>query len=315
MKIFDAHCDTVYEILNKDLELNENGLNLDRARMSEYDSYIQVFAAFVDKCELTEPPLERGLRLIDRYKREIKKCGISEILTKADLDRAQDGGVHSILSIEGGEVLQGSIAALRMFYKLGVRLITLTWNYANEIADGIEEGRGAGLTDFGRRAVAEMENLGVLVDVSHLSERGFWDVAEWARYPFVASHSCAKALCGRARNLTDEQIKAIANSGGCIGVNFYPEFLADDGISSIETIAKHAAYIINVGGEDVAALGSDFDGVECLPDGMRGVQDMARLADAFRKEGISADITDKIMFKNLYRVFGDSLSRSDKVQM
>ena len=96
MKIFDAHCDTVYEILNKDLELNENGLNLDRARMSEYDSYIQVFAAFVDKCELTEPPLERGLRLIDRYKREIKKCGISEILTKADLDRAQDGGVHSI---------------------------------------------------------------------------------------------------------------------------------------------------------------------------------------------------------------------------
>lgn len=309
MKIFDAHCDTVYEILNKDLNLKKNALHLDRYRMAEYDTYIQVFAAFVDKCELTESPLNRGLRLIDRYKREIAACGISEILTKEDLISAQSGGVHSILSIEGGEVLEGNIAALRMFYRLGVRLITLTWNYANEIADGIEEGRGAGLTDFGREAVAEMEKLGILVDVSHLSERGFWDVADCAKYPFVASHSCAKALCGHARNLTDEQIGAIANSGGCIGVNFYPDFLADGKISSADTIAKHAAYLINAGGEEAVALGSDFDGVECLPEGIGGVQDMAALADAFSKQGISAAQTDKIMFKNLYRVFSDSLGR------
>lgn len=315
MKIFDAHCDTVYEILNKDLSLNKNELNLDKARMAEYDTYIQVFAAFVDKGELTESPLSRGLRLIDRYKSEISKCGISEILTKTDLDKAQNGGVHSILSIEGGEVLQGSIAALRMFHKLGVRLITLTWNYANEIADGIEEGRGAGLTDFGREAVAEMQDLGILVDVSHLSPKGFWDVVECAEHPFIASHSCASALCDHARNLTDEQVRAIANSGGCVGVNFYPEFLNNDKISSIDTIVKHAAYLINIGGEDAVALGSDFDGVECLPDGMSGVQDMAALADAFSRAGISAAQTDKILFGNLCRVFGDSLSRSDKVQM
>ena len=156
-----------------------------------------------------------------------------------------------------------------------------------------------------------MERLGILVDVSHLSEKGFWDVAECAQYPFIASHSCAKALCGHARNLTDEQIRAIANSGGCIGVNFYPEFLANDGICSIDTIAKHTAHLINIGGEESVAIGSDFDGVECLPDGMSGVADMQYLADAFSKEGISAAQTERIMFKNMYRVFGDSLGRSD----
>ena len=125
MRIFDAHCDTVYEILNQDLNLNKNKLHLDKARMSKYDLYIQVFAAFVDKYELSESPLQRCIGLMDRYKSEIGKCGISEILTKDDLISAYDG-VHSILSIEGGEVLQGSLAALRMFHSLGVRLITLT---------------------------------------------------------------------------------------------------------------------------------------------------------------------------------------------
>lgn len=314
--VFDAHCDTIFELEEQGLPLSENSLQLDLERMREYGTYIQVFAAFVDKTDIRMSPMNHCLRLIDRYYKEITKNAdrILSIETAEDLKSAVHyGGAYSLLSLEGGEALEGNISALRMYYKMGVRLITLTWNHANEIADGITESRGGGLTEFGRQAVAVMEKLGILIDVSHLSERGFWDVVECTRYPFVASHSCAKALCGHIRNLTDEQIRAVIERNGCIGINFYPDFLSDSGECGTDMIVRHIMHILELGGEDSVGLGSDFDGVDCLPRGMNGVQDIGTLLDLLKTEGIPETILSKISFVNFYRVFYEALKRGELI--
>lgn len=316
-KIFDAHCDTIYELNNRNMSLDKNSVHLDVERMREYDTYIQVFAAFVDKEEISVSPMNHCLKLMDKYHSELEKSGgmLKAIETAADLKRAaESGGAYSILSIEGAEALEGNLSALRMYYKMGVRLITLTWNYANELADGITESRGGGLTAFGREAVSMMESMGILIDVSHLSERGFWDVAECTAYPFVASHSCAKSLCGNIRNLTDEQICAIVGRNGCIGVNFYPEFLSDSGKCDISDIVRHIKYMLELGAEDSIGLGSDFDGVECLPHGINGAENMKDIISALSDDGISQRIIDKIAFGNFYRVFYETLSRGAENQ-
>lgn len=309
--IFDAHCDTVDKALAKNASVIRNDFQLDVKRMEKYDAYIQVFAAFVDKKSIKSTPMRHCLDLIEKFKADTEKeTKISVIKSADDLRKARkNGGCAAILSIEGGEALEGDIAAIKKFYDLGVRLITLTWNYSNEIAGGITESRGGGLTEFGKLAVAAMENMGILVDVSHISEKGFWDVYDISRYPFTASHSCVKSICGHKRNLSDEQIKAIIAKNGCIGVNFYPLFLDNSGMCGYEKIVEHIEYIIDMGGESCVGLGSDFDGVDILPNGISGVSDTEKIFCAMRKNGFSEEIIKKAAFENFYRIFYDTLNR------
>lgn len=312
VRIFDTHCDTIYRIEKSGEGLLKNRGHTDVERMKEVGTYIQVFAAFVDKKGISVSPMNHCLKLIDKYETEINKSGgmIKSVETADELIRAKDNdGVYSILSIEGGEALEGNLSALKMYYKLGVRLITLTWNYANELADGICESRGGGLTDFGREAVALMESLGILVDVSHLSEKGFWDVVECTKYPFLASHSCAKALCEHPRNLTDAQIKTLIERKGCIGVNFYPPFLSDSGSCSEEDIVRHILYILELGGKNAVGLGSDFDGVDYLPQNIKGVESMKLISDRLKDFGLNDEVIDKILFGNFFELFKDTLIR------
>lgn len=305
-RFFDAHCDTLTELCEKNIDLCENTIHFDIGRAEEYKTYIQVFAAFIDKNNIKMTPLKHCLMLIDRYYTELEKNKgrISHIETADELEKALNcRGLYSILAIEGGEALEGSLSVLKMYYKMGVRLITLTWNYANELADGICESRGGGLTEFGRKAVSLMESLGIIIDVSHLSEKGFWDVVECTNNPFVASHSCVKSICGHKRNLSNAQIEEIIKREGCIGVNFYPEFLSDTGDCGIDMIYRHIRYILDMGGENTVGLGSDFDGVEYLPREIHGVQNMSDLIKIMEKEGLSKKQIDKISFENFYHVF------------
>ena len=311
LKVFDAHCDTVFELCEDNSGLFKNNKHIDIERLSEFDTYVQIFAAFIDKKNISMSPMNECLRLIDKYKSELKlnRDRISPIESLSDLIKAECGGVHSILSIEGGEALEGDIANIKKFYDMGVRLITLTWNYANELADGISEERGGGLTEFGKKAVSVMEDIGIMIDVSHLSYKGFFDVAENTRYPFAASHSCVKSLCSNQRNLDDEQIKTIINRNGFIGVNFYPLFLYDSGKCKAEKITEHIRYILDMGGENVVGLGSDFDGVSYLPDDMKDVMDMRKVLTMIKEMDISDKTKENIAFGNLYRLFYDLFKR------
>lgn len=308
MRIFDAHCDTISKLLKTEESLLKNSFQVDIERMEIFDTYIQIFAAFIDKKAIKGSPLNRCLSLIEKYKAEIKKGRISPILTKKDLENAQNrSGVYSILAIEGGEALEGDLSALSMYYDAGVRLITLTWNWANEIAEGVCEDSGKGLTDFGRQVVSAMENMGIMIDVSHLSKKGFWDVVDCTKKPFVASHSCAGALCSHIRNLDDEQIKEMIERRCVIGVNFYPEFLSDTGITRAERIYEHIEYILSMNGENSVGFGSDFDGIDLLPDDMSGAGDMSRLINVMANKGLTPELTEKIAFGNFARIFYEIL--------
>lgn len=310
--IFDAHCDTILEMLNQNQELKKNSLHLDLERLRQYEEYIQVFAAFIDQKEISCSPVTQCVKMLEKIHSEIERNreDVMLILSAEDLTTAmEEKKCGAILSIEGGEALAGSLENLWMYDKLGVRLITLTWNYANEIADGICESRGGGLTEFGRKTVAAMEALGIVVDVSHLSVQGFWDVAEMTKYPFVASHSCVKALCGHPRNLDDDQIQLLVQREGGIGINFYPEFLSDTSKCDIETILAHMEYILERGGERVLGLGSDFDGVSCLPEGIDGVENVCDIVSAMQSRNWPQTLIDRICFGNFYRIFSQTLGR------
>lgn len=303
--IFDAHCDTIFELCEQKTRLYENDLQLDLKRLQDFDGYIQFFAAFVDKTGISCSPLNHCLKLIETYYAEIERN--HGVMTHCncwnDIQNALDQKkVASLLSLEGGEALDGNLSALWMFYRLGVRLITLTWNHVNELADSITESRGGGLTDFGREVVKRMNEYGMIIDVSHLSEQGFWDVAEVSKRPFVASHSCAKALCAHPRNLNDAQIQAIVEKGGCIGINFYPEFLSDSGHATVDDIVRHIQYIFSLGGHKNVGFGSDFDGVERLPENMRGVQDWPVLIDALHRAKMTEEEISDVSCNNFARV-------------
>ncbi len=304
MTVFDAHCDTISKILDGNKMLEKNDCMLDLERMSRYDGYVQVFAAFVDKRSDACPPLTRALSLIDRLYTEAERNEkrISVCTSYAQIRSARrKGKVAALISVEGGEAIEGRLENLRSLYRLGVRMMTLTWNYANELCDGIGEPRGGGLTEFGGEVVDEMNRLGMIVDVSHLSEKGFWDVIERSSAPICASHSDAKAICGHRRNLTDEQIRALIDCGGCIGVNFYPEFVAGKECGITEVIG-HIEHILELGGEGCVGLGSDFDGIDSTPLGLGGVEGIHTLIEELLRIGYSERLVKRIAAGNFLRL-------------
>ncbi len=298
-KIFDAHADTMSKLYESGENFLKNTCHIDFDRMKKYDGYTQVFAAFVDKKATSEKPNLYIKKVIERYKKEVFKSDVCHCETFNQLNNSK---FSSILSIEGGEALDGSIDNLYEFYQLGVRIMTLTWNYRNEICDGIGEGDGKGLTAFGKTVVQQMNKLGMVIDVSHISQKGFWDVLNCSQKPFIASHSCVMKLCNHPRNLTDEQIKAIIEADGVIGVNFYPLFLDESGKCKMEKILEHIEYIIELGGENNIGIGSDFDGIEYLPDGMTGIENIGLLISLMEERKYGEKIINKILFENFLRV-------------
>ncbi|GAF73534.1 unnamed protein product, partial [marine sediment metagenome] len=205
--VFDGHCDTILEVMNhkRTLEKKSTTGHLDIPRMKEGGIDVQFFAVFIEDIYKPNRSLKRTLQLIDCFYREIEKNqdDISLVTNYNQIKKVNRAGkIAAILSIEGGEALEGDLGVLRVLYKLGVRLLTLTWNQRNQIADGIGESRtGSGLTEFGLKVIDEMNDLRMLIDVSHLSETGFWDVVKRSKTPIVASHSNCYALCPHLRNL------------------------------------------------------------------------------------------------------------------
>lgn len=307
MKYFDLHCDTATECLDHHCGLRSNGLNISLEKVRPCERWAQVFAIWIRDEVRGEAAFRRFCDACSYLRNELEKNSDSIVFCQSSADlKAAEGKKKNmaLLSIEGGAAIAGSMEHLCDVYRMGVRLMTLTWNGKNEIAAGCGEPEAGGLTPFGLEVVREMNERNMIVDVSHLSETGFWDVARAARKPFVATHSDSKALWNHRRNLTDGQFREIARGGGIVGLNFCRDFLG--GEKDYPELLNHAEHFLNLGGEKALALGSDFDGCE-LCGGITGVQDMPVLYGAAVSR-FGQELADDIFYNNAFRFFTENLS-------
>lgn len=311
LPLFDGHCDTVSAMLMKDSELLSNDLHIDLHRANRFRPYAQFFAIFA----MIKPGINHLERLTwsegetafdDQYRiflSEIEKnkdaIAFCRNYREAELAIGQ-GRSAAFLSVEGGEILGCSIEGLEKAYNLGVRSVMLTWNFENKLSGSNAEGYDKGLTDLGRRFVKRCEELGVIVDVSHLSEAGFWDIMEVAEKPVIASHSNSKALCDNSRNLTNRQFRAIADSGGVTGINLYAGFLDEN--PTVQTAVDHIEHFIQLDGAKNISIGADFDGCDTLPEGIGGVEDLYKIAEGLLKKNYTEALVCDIFYNNLKRV-------------
>lgn len=333
MKVWDLHCDTLYRLLGREDTVGEpaveafakDGGMLDLAKMRAGDYLLQCFACFVG-LEESPDPLLSALREVDLFHRLLAAYPDDLVWVKsaADIDKlGEDGRIGAMLTIEEGAVCRDDLAILRDFYRLGVRMMTLTWNHQNGLGSPnitpdynedtwpVKDPGAPGLTGVGREFVAEMERLHMIVDVAHLSDAGIRDLLAMATRPFAASHSNARACCPHLRNLPDELLRAMGEKGCLIGLNYCPAFLDDTPdrkhcVGSVAQMARHAKYILNLAGEDALALGSDFDGIGGELE-ITGAQDLPLLAEGLVNEGIPARVVEKIFYKNARRFFRENL--------
>lgn len=298
--------------------LRENNGQLDLLRMKQSGYVLQNFALYVD---VGDHPgaWEWAMRLYQRFRAEMEKNKeLIRQVTSFDemMENKRQNRMSALLTIEEGGICEGRIERLHELYRMGARMMTLTWNYPNTLgapaspAEGVKVEGPAWLTPKGMEFVEEMERLGMILDVSHLSDEGFWNVVQIARKPFVASHSNARSLCGHPRNLTDEMIRKIGELGGVIGLNFYEQFVlgqnAKDQNEFWTALISHAKRIWNLGGGDVLGLGSDFDGIprnEFLP----GAEKMGELWERLHRAGFTAGELDGIFAGNVMRVYREML--------
>jgi Zn-dependent dipeptidase, microsomal dipeptidase homolog len=311
--IVDGHCDSLIDLVNGErslLDPSQGGQwDIDRAKYAGVA--LQFMAAFIETRYKPALSTWRGLQLLEGAHRFIEEHPEKVFLIKDRLSLKQipdPNRIGILLSVEGGEILGEDIFMLDIIFKLGVRALGLTWNQRNALADGIGEyDTRSKLTRLGQDVVLKMNQLGMLIDVSHLNEAGFWHVLELSKAPITASHSCAKALCSHRRNLTDEQLSALAKHKGVVGVNFYPHFLRENGKASREDVIRHICHIAEVAGVDAVGLGSDFDGINEAPEGLEHVGEYNRLLEDLAKTGFSTLDIKKIAGQNFMRLLSDVL--------
>lgn len=302
--IVDLHCDTVLELHAGARTLDQRSakghIDLPRLRAGGVD--VQVFAVFVAPRSALRGPA-RARELIDTFHAAVRAnaAQITHVTTVAEIEHAQRAGkIAAVLSIENGDALGGDLAAVDDLYRRGVRLMSLTWNPSNALGDGALGRQHGGLTDLGRAVLRRMNDLGLVVDVSHLSEAAFWDAVRATRGPLVASHSNAAALHRHPRNLSDQQLREVAKRGGVVGVNFYAGFL---GASTLERVLDHIDHMVTVMGIDHVALGSDYDGIPQAPAGLEDVSKLPNLTAGLQRRGYSTEQIHKILGGNALRVF------------
>ena len=298
---FDAHCDTVSLCAADSRSLRRNGGHLDLCRLQHYVNPCQIFALFADGGDFAECARQYGV-----FRAELTENGdVAALCRTAEDVRAAHGAgkVAALLSVEGGELLDGDPAKLETAAAWGVRCVNLTWNHRNALSGSHCDGPDRGLTDRGREFVREAERLGIWLDVSHLSDAGFWDLAAMATRPLLATHSDARAVCPHSRNLTDAMFQTICDSGGAVGINLYTPFLGGD---RLDDAARHIEHFLDLGGAKHICLGGDLDGCDRLPRGIAGVQDLPRLWEFLAARGYDDGLLADIFHNNLFRVLAGS---------
>ncbi len=305
--IFDLHCDTISRIYHDGTQLRSNDYHIDEEKLVKTKSLAQFFAMFVDMKKVADPFVTCN-EMMDVFDREVAKS--EHIRQGRGASDISDEHITGILTIEEGGCLKGKMENLIHFYERGVRSIVLTWNYENEIGYPNYEytHQHDGLKPFGIEVVKKMNELGMLVDTSHLSDGGFYDCIKYSTAPIIASHSNARAVHNHARNLTDDMILKLRDKGGVMGINFCSAFLDGSNLSKVSSIVEHIKYVKNLAGIDVLALGADYDGIGCDLE-ISDISKMYLLEDALKKEGFTSDEIDRIFYKNALRVYKEVVKK------
>ena len=325
--IFDLHCDTLYELRKKKLSglavsLLKSDLAIDEKKLTRGGYTAQCFAVWATEKE--EIPYRACLEMIDIFDTELGKSELlAPVYSYSDIgENIRTGKISAILSLEDATPIGEDIKRLHYLYRRGVRMIGLVWNYPNSVGypninntvqrneyTRLPQNEKDGLTDFGHELIYEMNRLGVAIDVSHLSDAGFYTVANISKKPFVASHSNSRAVCSHLRNLTDGMLRRLAECGGVVGINYFSDFLNNDaerGKKTAECAVRHIKHIGSLIGYDYISLGSDFDGIP------RGAEidssaDVPKLVRALEKHGFCETQIEKITYLNALRVFKEIL--------
>ncbi len=296
MRLFDLHCDTLTVAMNARKSLAHNDLQLDFARGASYRPWIQTMAVFVPdtlRGDAAWDYFDRSARYLDGQL-QTELPDVARCTDGASIRAVRDGGGQAVLlAVEGGAVLGGRLDRVAALAQRGVRMLTLTWNGADELGGGAAE--PGGLTPFGRDALKELRRYGILPDISHASDPLFWDVCRADDGPLVATHSNCRALCGHRRNLTDDQLRELIRRGGLIGLNLYPEFLTGGTDASFDDIYAHLMHICDLGGEALTAIGTDFDGAD-MPSELPDAAALAKLAAYLRQRNLPESFIDGVFF-------------------
>lgn len=305
MKVFDGHCDTLLRCYQRGGGFRENSGHLDLRRMGKLGQCAQFFAVFGSPDETPGRSLwEVFLAQEAIFRREMAANRDLAIhcRTAGEAEAAWTAGKQAaFLSVEGAELLECDLQRLEEAYRMGVRAVNLTWNYENRLSGSNDESPQKGLTEQGRAFVRRMQELGMLVDVSHLSDPGFWDVMELAQKPVFASHSNSRAICPHKRNLTDEQFTAIIGNHGVAGLNMAAEFVGESD-PTIDTVVTHIEHWLSLGGEKNVSLGGDWDGIDAMPQGITGFQDLEALAERLLRMNYPERQVEDLFYNNLMRV-------------
>ncbi|MGI5936203.1 MAG: dipeptidase [Oscillospiraceae bacterium] len=320
--LFDAHCDTITAAMKKGEGLWKNSLHLDLERLLAYSPCAQVFAIFTRPEEDSaggawdfDRPDAPAKLLYGLYQKaagylleEFDKNGdiLMHCLTADDVRQARrENKIAAFISVEGAELLACDLEKLREAYDLGVRLVNITWNYPNSLSGTAMSSNNGGLTEKGRAFVRGAQEMGVILDMSHISEAAFWDTLDIASRPVLASHSNSKTLCPHPRNLSDDQFVVLVKLGGAAGLNLCPDFLGlgRDAVAVVE----HAEHFLALGGEKAVCLGADLDGIDELPEGIRGVEHMGKIYEAMLRRNYNEDLVRDIFYNNLLGVFERAL--------
>lgn len=296
MQVFDLHCDTLYKTTTENNSIVANNYHLSYEKLLKYSEYTQVVAIWI-------PDEYRGnnaIKLVnDCYENLLNSLQQCKEFYLVNNFNQLNNGHNVILAIEGGSALAGDINNVKLLKDMGVRFLTLTWNGANEIGDGIRSENPKGLTAFGRELIPKLEKNNIIIDVSHASDQLFWQTAQIAKRPFVATHSNSRTICSNLRNLTDDQFKHICKIGGIVGLNFYKYFITDSGVANFSDLEKHLERFLSLNGEDTVALGSDFDGAD-MPDCITGVESMETLYNYLLSRNYNENLLRKLFYQNAY---------------
>ena len=305
VRFFDLHCDTLYRMTLENKDIYKNDLHVNLKSAEKIEKYLSCFAVWI-------PDSVRNMNaeiFFDKAVRKLKEqellycdlfdvCKNSKNLENFKNNKCKNSGI--ILTVEGGAVLNSKLERIKVLKDAGVKILTLTWNGSCEFGDGVLVDNAGGLTEFGIKAVQMLEESSIIVDVSHASEQLFYDVCDYSKKPFIATHSNSKKICNNKRNLTDGQFKEIAVRGGLVGITFCKEFLSDECSEvDFDDILKHVYHFLELDGEKVVSIGSDFDGAE-VPDCLNGIGCVENLYEYFLSKRLSENLLKNIFFNNAY---------------